>query len=603
MTFKRLRKQICIVVAVLLALSIVVPLQAWAARVGGIEISSQGAIVIDCETGVTLYSHNADRQRVPASLTKLMSVYVIYSAAKAGEINLSAQTRIKSETSEFSYDREYSNVPLPEGSSFTLNQLLEVVVVRSACAATVALAEALSGSEEAFVSRMNQTASRMGIQARFYDSYGGSPDNRMSPRGLAVLSRALIREHPEVLAISSKKSVTFSGVAYNSSNLLLGEYEGLDGLKTGFTVPAGYCFVGTAQQNGRRIIAVTMGSTLSSRYPDTRALLDYGFSVADRVIVESSGSNVAAPSSASLVIDGAATPLTAYVINDLHYFKLRDVAYLLNSTTKQFEIEWSAADSTARLTSGEEYTPNGSELRAFAEGPRPFIPTSSNIIFNGAEVAFEVYLIDNSNYFKLRDLGGLLGFDVDWTQETRTVIISTQTGGGQPGGNPNQQPGNPGQLPGGPGEPGNLPGGANHGDLVGFFFQVVADIISTDIFLDTSIEILAFDMIELSFLSEADKSSLLGMIHDMFGFETIQAAIDELLAQGLLRTGNILFQRGLLFTFINIDSISDDEFVFSVSLWRGAHSTNLIVDYAAERASDGTWGYTSDIDIDIEFAA
>ena len=579
MKFKQFKKQISVVIAVIIAISLIAPLQAEAASVGGNEISSQGAVVLDFETGIVLYGHNADAQRVPASLTKLMAVYVIYAAVSAGEISLDSTTRITRSTSAFSYNMEYSNVPLPEGLSVSISRLLEVVIIRSACAATIAMGEALCGSEEAFVARMNRAASQLGIEARFLDSYGGSPDNRISARGLAVLSRALIREYPEVLNISSRRSVTFSGVTYNNSNLLLGEYTGLDGLKTGYTVPAGYCFVGTAQRSGRRIIAVTMGSTLSSRYPDTRVLLDYGFSVADRVIAEHNGVNIAVPSSANLVINGAATPLTAYIINELHYFKLRDIALLLDDTDKQFEIVWSAENSTAHITSGVPYTANGSELRVFAEGSRPYIPTSSNIVFNGEELAFEVYLIDNSNYFKLRDLGDFLGFEVGWNQETRTVTINTQTGSG--------------------GNTGAPPGGEDHGNLVGLFFSVIEDLIATDLFLDTSIEILAFDLIELSYLSAAEKRALLLSIQESYGFDTIQAAIDELYEQGMIGSVNFYFQRGLLFTFTNLDLINDDELVFSVSIWRGPHSTNLFVDYIAEKAGDGTWSFTSD----MEFAA
>ena len=573
---KRVRSRVSVVIVIVIAFALIFPSQAGAVLVGGSEIGSQGAFVMDFETGAMLYGHNADTQRVPASLTKLMAVYVVYAATKTGEISVDGSTKISKSTSEFSYDMEYSNVPLAEGSFVTINKLLEVVIVRSACAATVALAEALSGSEEAFVARMNRAATQLGIQARFYDSYGGSPDNRMTPRALAVLSRALIREFPQVLEISSKNSVTFNGSTYNSSNLLLGEYTGLDGLKTGYTVPAGYCFVGTAKQNGRRIIAVTMGSTMSSRYPDTRVLLDYGFTVADKVIAESLGLNLAAPSSASLVVNGVSTPLTAYIIDNLHYFKLRDIAYLLDKTEKRFEIEWSAADSTASITSGEAYTPNGSELRAFAEGSRPFIPTSSNLIFNGLEIAFEVYLIDNSNYFKLRDLGSLFGFEVGWVQETRTVIIDTQAdnGGYEPGEDFVPQP-----------------GGADHGKLIDFFFNVVADLIATDLFFDSSIELLAFDFMDLNLLSEADKKTLLVAISESFGFDTVQAAIDELYAQGLISRGNLFFQKGMLFTFINIETVSDDEFIFSVSIWRGSHSTNLFVDYVAERSGDGSWSF------------
>ena len=577
-------KRISFALAIIAALTLVVPLYTEAALVGEKEISSQAAIVMDVETGVVLYSHNADAQRVPASITKLMSAYVVYDAIRAGETKLDAAVKISKSVAEFSRDWEYSNVPLSESTTVTVSKLLEVVLIRSACAATVALAEHISGSEDAFVRRMNQKASSLGFEAKFHDSYGGSPDNRVSARGLAILSRALIREFPEILNITKKSSVSFNGQTYNSSNLLLGDYAGLDGLKTGYTVPAGYCFVGTALRNGRRLIAVTLGSTLSSRYPDTRVLLDYGFSVADRMIAEQQNSSkMTAPSSANLVVNGTATPLTAYLIDELHYFKLRDIAFLLNSTSVQFEVTWSDALKTAYITSGEPYTAIGGELSAAAAGSRPYAPTTSSIYFNGAERAFEVYLIDNSNYFKLRDLAELLEFEVGWVPATRTVTINTQDGSGSTGGSGGTQP-----------------DGFDLGSLASFFFDVVTDIIASDLFMDTSIEMLAFDMIELTPLSEAEQNVLMRSIHDVYGFETIGASIDELYVLGYLGSGNnIQFQKGLLITFTNVEIISNDEFVFSVSIWRGSRSTNIFIDYKAERQGGGAWGFTGD----LEFAA
>lgn len=575
---KKPTKRIAFIIAIIITFSLIVPLNAEAALVGETEISSQAAIVLDCETGVVLYTYNPDALRVPASLTKLLAVYVIYDAARAGEIKLDSATKISRSASEFSRNLEYSNVPLTEGASIELNKLLEVVLIRSACAATVALGEALCGSEAAFVARMNQKAALLGIEGRFYDCYGGSPDNRISARGLAVLSRTLINDFPEILKISSKKNVTFNGVTYNSSNLLLGQYTGLDGLKTGYTVPAGYCFVGTALRAGRRIIAVTMGSTLESRYPDTRALLDYGFAVADRIIAEynSAIGGTAVPSTANLVVNGVTAPLIAYVIDDLHYFKLRDIAFLLSGTQKQFEVTWNSADKTAGIKSGFPYTIIGGEMSAAAAGPRQYIPTTSKIYYNNEARSLEVYLIDNSNYFKLRDLADLIGFEVDWIQETHTVIINAQP--------VNDDNSNAPQI-----EP-------LQGDLVGLFFDVITDLLGTDLFIDTSIEILAFDLMDLYILSPAEKNTLLRTIRDAYGFNTIQAAIDELYEQGYIGTSNVYFQKGLLFTFTNLDVISDSEFVFSVSIWRGSRSTNFFVDYSAKKSGNGIWSFTSNLD-------
>ena len=567
-SMRSLSRRLAVIIAVAISLTLVIPVEAGAAFVGEREISSQSAIVIDCETGVMLYGHRETAQRVPASITKLMAAYVIYDAARAGEIRLDSTTRISRSTSSFSYNLGYSNVPLLEGMSVSINRLMEVVLIRSACAATVAMGEALCGSERAFVARMNEKAAQLGIEARFYDSYGGSPDNRISALGLAELSRTLINEFPEILRITSRSTVTFNGITYNSSNLLLGQYPGLDGLKTGYTDPAGYCFVGTALRNGRRIIAVTLGSTLERRYPDTRILLDHGFAVADDVIAEYFRVDTADPSNASLVVDDVTTPLTAYIIDGFHYFKLRDIAYLLRDTEKQFEVTWSSENRSASITSGLPYTVGGSELTA-VEGARPYLPTTSGILFNGAEREFEVYLIDNFNYFKLRDLSDLLDFNVHWVGETRTVIINTR--------------GDSGVAP---------PVGEARGDLVGLFSRVITELLGNDLSLDSGIVTLAIDLIEVDVLSEAEKNALLRTLEDRHGVRAIRAAIDELYEQGLIGTGDFYFRTGILFTFTNLEFTGENRLVFSVSKWRSLSEVNLFIDFVADRSADGAWTFS-----------
>ena len=282
----------------------------------------------------------------------------------------------------------------------------------------MALAQAICGSESAMLTRMTQKAGQLGVDVVVKDCWGGSPDNRISALGLAVIARGLLADYPEVLEISSKKTIDFNGASYGTSNLLLGEYEGLDGLKTGFTNPAGYCFLGTAQRGEKRLIAITMGSTLKARYPDIRALLDYGFSI-------SAG---AKPSTANLVINGVEMPLTAYLIDDYHYFKLRDVAFLLRGSEKQFGVvSWDPVTATATLESGASYEPDGGELRA-VPSLRPYVPTNTTIYYDGELCGFDIYLIDDNNYFRLRDLASIIDFSAVWIGDTRTVIIDTTMG-------------------------------------------------------------------------------------------------------------------------------------------------------------------------------
>ena len=423
----RIRKLISGMLLMIAILGFAAPIYARAVTLGDHELSSQGAIVIDFETGVVLFGLSEDTRRVPASMIKVLAVYVVYDAIKAGKASLSTKAVISASTSEFSRDRTWSNVPLNEGASFTIRELLEVVLIRSACAATVALGEAIFGSEKNLISKMKEKASQLGFDVRIYDSWGGSPDNRISPRGLAEITRGLIKDYPEVLDITSKRNVTFNGVTYGTSNLLLGYYDGLDGFKTGFTNPAGYCFIGTAKRDGRRLISVTMGSSLESRYPDTRAMLNYGFEVADKKIDEFLGIKRAKPSGANLVINGVQWPLTAYLIDDYHYFKLRDIAFLLNETEKQFGVSWDETTHTAVLTSGYPYESDGGELTNI-EDSRPYTRSGTVIYINGILCAFEIYMIDNNNYFRLRDMAELFDFSAVWIDETRTVIVDTSEG-------------------------------------------------------------------------------------------------------------------------------------------------------------------------------
>jgi len=431
---KKLKKQALIVIAVIIVLTIIAPIQAQAAKVGNADITSKGAVVIDFDTGLILYSHNENNLRVPASMIKVLAAYVIYDAVKAGEISFDTMVKISKSTSELSVRSGYANVALNEGASYKLSQLMEATLVPSACAAPVAMGEAVCGSEKAFIARMKEKATQLGVETRISDCWGASPDNRISPLGMAIITRNFIMEHPEVLSITSKRTINFYGEERKTTNKLLGDYPGIDGFKTGFTNPAGFCFIGTAKQGGRRIIAVTMGSeTELGRFADARVLLNYGFSVADKVIAEHNKSNYVNPSSANMILDGKTVPLSAYLINDSHYFKLRDIAYLLSGTGMQFQVTWSRVDNTINLTSGVPYTADGSEMKLPFEGARPFMPTPSTVYYNGVEYEFEAYMIDNYNYFKLRELGNLIGFEVDWVGETRTVIINTSPSGALPG--------------------------------------------------------------------------------------------------------------------------------------------------------------------------
>ncbi len=243
-------------------------------------VLSAAAFAEDYYSGEVLYVKDADTARVPASMTKLMTVYCVYDALANGEIGLYTPVNISANVySKFS-GSDYQCVLLDKTGPFTVDELLDSVMVYSACDSAYALAELIGGgSEAAFVKRMNAKVQSLGLNAWYNDSCG-LVDSLISPRSMADLARCIIRDYPQVLTRSSKRFIYFHGRIYYSSNKLLGSYyyEGADGLKTGTKSTAGYCFCATALRGGRRIITVVMNapSTLQ-RFADSVNLLNYGF--------------------------------------------------------------------------------------------------------------------------------------------------------------------------------------------------------------------------------------------------------------------------------------------------------------------------------------
>lgn len=280
-----MKKRISILLCVTMILSVLFSAHVNAAYVGENYISSAGACVMDYETGEILYEYNGNTPRVPASMTKIMNIYCVYEALANGEISLDTVVPISERVYDKSRNSLYQSVlPLYYNTTYTVDEMIDIAVVYSASGAAVALAELVGGgSEAAFVERMNNTAARMGLDAWYIDSCGIA-ENKISPIGMAKLARNIINEYPDILKRSAKKSVSFHGSTYNTTNHLLDTYyyEGADGLKTGTTSAAGYCFCGTAVRNGRRMISVTMSSSSTGqRFIDTAQLLNYGFAAAN----------------------------------------------------------------------------------------------------------------------------------------------------------------------------------------------------------------------------------------------------------------------------------------------------------------------------------
>ncbi|MBR6503925.1 MAG: serine hydrolase [Firmicutes bacterium] len=246
------------------------------------SVGAAGAVVIDYETGEIYYEKNGDTARPIASMTKVMSIYLVFEAIENGELSLDSMVTASSYAAKVSANKNYSgHEGLVAGNQYKVDDLLRVILTASANGSVIVLAEAISGSESAFVQKMNAKAQEMGITAHFADCCGlVSNGNAVTPRAMAQLAVNLIRDYPEVLKYTSLKSTSFNGKTFNSTNSLLknNSVAGIDGLKTGTTSAAGYCYTATASQNDRRIIAVVMKATSSAaRFTDAKAMLEYGF--------------------------------------------------------------------------------------------------------------------------------------------------------------------------------------------------------------------------------------------------------------------------------------------------------------------------------------
>ena len=272
---KKLLKHLTLIIITLAILTAPIAL---ATGVGGQTITSKGAIIIDFDTGMEIFAYNADEQMNPASMTKMMTVYLVYEAIANGTISLDTRVPISAETAEFSRNQNETNVPLSTTGTYTVDQLLEAVIVVSAGGATYALAELVGGSRPEFIELMNEKVTELEIDAFFTSVSGGPRETWVTPRAMATLARNIVKDFPEVLEKTSIPSLRFAGWTYQSTNKLLGSYTGIDGLKTGTNNVAGECFTSTAVRGDIRIITVTMGSSHDKRFADTRIMLDYGFS-------------------------------------------------------------------------------------------------------------------------------------------------------------------------------------------------------------------------------------------------------------------------------------------------------------------------------------
>lgn len=273
-------------------------------------INVDGAILIDANTGQILYEQNADGPLGIASMSKMMTEYILLDAIDEGKITWDQQYHVTEYTYKMSQNSALSNVPLRADGAYTIQELYEAMAIYSANAATVGIAETIAGSETEFVKLMNEKAAELGLEGYKFvnatglsnsDLFGMHPEgtkaedeNVMPAKSVAKLAYHLLKDHPEVLETSSISKKKFREGTDDETLMpnwnwmlpgLVSEYEGVDGLKTGSTPFAGQCFTGTAERNGTRLIAVVLNakdsngnSTYTARFEAAKKLFDYGFS-------------------------------------------------------------------------------------------------------------------------------------------------------------------------------------------------------------------------------------------------------------------------------------------------------------------------------------
>jgi D-alanyl-D-alanine carboxypeptidase (penicillin-binding protein 5/6) len=267
------------------------------------DLEAESGIIVDAKTGDVLFSKNADIKYPPASMTKMMTEYLVLEAIDEGKITWETTTQISDYAYSISANTSFSGIGLRQSQDYTVRQLYEAMAIISDNATTIALAELVSGSESEFVKLMNQKGEELGLKDfKFVNSTGlnnkslgdnraegtgAEEDNLMSARATAKLAYHLVNDYPEVLEFSSTIRSELDGqplenlnwmLPWNNDNFAQYAFEGIDGLKTGYTSEAGYCFTGTALRGDQRFITVVMRTdSYGARFEETIKLMNYGF--------------------------------------------------------------------------------------------------------------------------------------------------------------------------------------------------------------------------------------------------------------------------------------------------------------------------------------
>ena len=248
----------------------------YAGRPAAEQDPRYAAIVMEAESGDVIYSVSPDAIRYPASLAKMMTLYILFQEIDAGRLSLDSQLLV----SDHAASQPPSKIGVTPGSTIRVEDAILATCVRSANDIAVVIAENIAGSEAAFADRMTRTARALGLRSTTYRNASGLPDPGMvtTARDQARLARALQTDFPRYYRLFSTRSFTYGGRAHKSTNDMLGEVPGMDGIKTGYTRASGYNLATSVARDGKRIIVVVMGEpTSATRRADVMALVEEHF--------------------------------------------------------------------------------------------------------------------------------------------------------------------------------------------------------------------------------------------------------------------------------------------------------------------------------------
>ena len=268
------------------------PAVAGMAIPGAPQVDARSYILVDYQTGKVLAANNATERMEPASLTKLMTAYIVFHELSVGKLKLEDMVTV----SEHAWRSEGSRTFIELGKPVSVNDLILGMIVQSGNDATIALAERIAGTEETFAQLMNSTAKSLNMVGSHFENSSGlpSPQHYTTARDMSLLAIAMIRDYPQYYKYYSVREFEHNGIKQQNRNGLLEKDPSVDGLKTGHTDSAGFCLVTSAHREGMRLISVVLGSTsMKARENASAALLSYGFTFYDTKLIVKGGTVLA----------------------------------------------------------------------------------------------------------------------------------------------------------------------------------------------------------------------------------------------------------------------------------------------------------------------